>query len=264
MRVGIVGAGPAGVAAAVFLRRYNVEVVVFEKNRVGGLLRNAYLIENFPIFPPAPGEKVCETLESRLMESGAIFLKEEVIKVSNRRVITKKGSFLFDYVVVASGTVPKRIPDFEVSDKVVYEFSELPEFEKLAIYGAGDAAFDGALKALEGGKEVHLFNRGSRIRALPLLVKRARNFRRFSYHENCPVFGVKAEGDRLKLITEKGEFIFDALLICIGRVPNVSFVEKDDRTFIVGDAKGSFRQASIAMGNAVETAMEILKREGRI
>ncbi|MFC1726893.1 FAD-dependent oxidoreductase, partial [candidate division KSB1 bacterium] len=47
----IIGAGPAGIAAAIQLRRYNIEPVVFEKNEIGGLLRNAGRIENYPGFP---------------------------------------------------------------------------------------------------------------------------------------------------------------------------------------------------------------------
>ncbi|PLV58726.1 NAD(P)/FAD-dependent oxidoreductase [Thermotoga sp. KOL6] len=264
MRVGIVGAGPAGVASAVFLRRYNVDVVVFEKERVGGLLYNAYLVENFPVFKPLPGKEICHILKERLINSGAILSRDEVIKVKGRMVFTRDESFTFDYVIVASGTLPKRIPDFEVSERVAYEFSKLPDFEKLAIYGAGDIAFDGALNALIKNKEVHVFNRSNRIRAVPLLVKRTEKFAKFFYHENCPIFKVKAEIDGVKLFTKCGTYLFNALLICIGRIPNVSFIEKSENTFVVGDARGGFRQTSIAMGSAVEAAMEILKREGKV
>jgi len=123
----------------VFLRRYNVHVTVFEKNRVGGLLRNAHLVENIPVLPPAPGEEICKTLEKRLFESGAELIREEVVKVENEKILTERETYSFDYVIVASGTIPKRIPEFEVSKNVVYEFIDLPEFEQLAIYGAGDA-----------------------------------------------------------------------------------------------------------------------------
>jgi len=264
VRVGIVGAGPAGVAAAVFLRRYNVHVTVFEKNRVGGLLRNAHLVENIPVLPPASGEEICKTLEKRLFESGAELIWEEVVKVENEKILTEREIHSFDYVIVASGTIPRRIPEFEVSEKVVYEFIDLPEFEKLAIYGAGDAAFDSALNALVRGKEVHLFNRGSRIRALPLLVERAKKYEKFYYHERCPILKVEEESKMVKLKTEHGVFTFDALLLSVGRLPNTSFVEPGERNFIVGDARGGFRQVSIAMGSAIETAMEILRREGTV
>ena len=47
----IIGAGPAGVAAAIQLKRSGLKPIVFEKDRIGGLLANANLVENYPGFP---------------------------------------------------------------------------------------------------------------------------------------------------------------------------------------------------------------------
>ena len=47
----IIGAGPAGMAAAIQLKRYGITPLVFEKNRAGGLLWNANSVENYPVFP---------------------------------------------------------------------------------------------------------------------------------------------------------------------------------------------------------------------
>ncbi|HIE03451.1 MAG TPA: FAD-dependent oxidoreductase, partial [Candidatus Latescibacteria bacterium] len=47
-KVVVIGAGPAGVAAAIQLKRYGIKPLVFEKDRIGGLLWNANLVENYP------------------------------------------------------------------------------------------------------------------------------------------------------------------------------------------------------------------------
>ena len=47
----IVGAGPAGLAAALQLKRYGIDATLIERGRVGGLLNNANLVENYPGFP---------------------------------------------------------------------------------------------------------------------------------------------------------------------------------------------------------------------
>src|SRR4030043_1234586 len=47
----IIGAGPAGIATAIQLKRYGVHPLLFERGQVGGLLRNANLVENYPGFP---------------------------------------------------------------------------------------------------------------------------------------------------------------------------------------------------------------------
>ena len=44
----IIGAGPAGIASAIYLKRAGLDICILEKKRVGGLLHNAYLVENVP------------------------------------------------------------------------------------------------------------------------------------------------------------------------------------------------------------------------
>ena len=47
----IIGAGPAGLAAGLQLKRYGEEFILIERDNIGGLLRNANLVENYPGFP---------------------------------------------------------------------------------------------------------------------------------------------------------------------------------------------------------------------
>jgi len=49
MRIGIVGAGPSGVAAGIFLKRYGYEVELFEREEIGGLIKNAYKVVNLSL-----------------------------------------------------------------------------------------------------------------------------------------------------------------------------------------------------------------------
>jgi len=49
--VAILGAGPAGIAAAIYLKRAGFSPILFEKQQSGGLLRHAFLVENYPGFP---------------------------------------------------------------------------------------------------------------------------------------------------------------------------------------------------------------------
>lgn len=65
MRVGIVGAGPTGVSVAVFS---SVEVLIFEKEAVGGLITNAWRVENVPIMLVSSREKIAERLKRSLEE----------------------------------------------------------------------------------------------------------------------------------------------------------------------------------------------------
>lgn len=259
MRVAVVGAGPAGVAAAIFLKRYGVQVDLFERDRVGGLITNAWRIENIPFIDPCPGEKIIELLQESLRKFSIETIHEEVLEVRDKRLRTKSFEREYDKIIVASGTVPKRITDFEICEEVVYEFRHLPKgINSLAIYGAGDAAFDGALKAIEKGvKNVHIFNKSRVIKALPRLVELVKSSP-IVYHENEPMIEVKHERN-LIVVTNRGSYRFDAILICIGRSPNVGFVtERTQNVHIVGDAAGGFRQMSIAVGQAVEVCIRMV------
>src|SRR5512135_1962256 len=51
----IIGAGPAGIATAIQLKRYGIHPLFFERSEVGGLLLNANLVENYPGFPEGIG-----------------------------------------------------------------------------------------------------------------------------------------------------------------------------------------------------------------
>ncbi|WP_448536187.1 NAD(P)/FAD-dependent oxidoreductase [Pseudothermotoga sp.] len=263
MRVGIVGAGPAGVTAAVFLSRYGIDVTIFEKEEIGGLIANAWRVENLPVVFPCSGEELVAVLRKRLEESKVIVIYEEVLSVEDGVLKTKLNSYGFDKLIVATGTKPKRIEDFEVNQNVVYEFKRLPRgIGRLAIYGAGDVAFDGALKAKEMGiEEVHIFNRTDRIRAVPKLVQLALSSG-VQYHSFEPVRRVEDRGDELELYTDDGRYQFEALLLCLGRVPNLPVLRGETKNlYVVGDASGNFRQLAIAMGHTTEVCMKIVHGE---
>jgi thioredoxin reductase (NADPH) len=69
--VAIVGAGPAGMTAAIQLKRYGIPFVLLEKERIGGLLWNANLVENYPGFPAGvSGPKLVGLIEKQMERVG--------------------------------------------------------------------------------------------------------------------------------------------------------------------------------------------------
>ncbi|MBM3295893.1 MAG: NAD(P)/FAD-dependent oxidoreductase, partial [Candidatus Aminicenantes bacterium] len=186
VEVAVVGAGPAGASAAVQLRRSGVDFRIFEKAGTGGLLRNAYLVENYPGFPRGiSGPALVRLIERHLKRLGIDVEKNEVLRIGyrNGRFIlkTRRGDVRSRVCVIAAGTEPRRLPDGlvppEAEGRVFYEAATLADRSKgmrIAVLGSGDAAFDYALNFARRN-DVFILHRGRKPKGLPLLRRRARN-----------------------------------------------------------------------------------------
>jgi thioredoxin reductase len=282
--VAIVGGGPAGIAAAIQLTRYSIPLIIFEKERLGGLLHNADLVENYPGFPKGiPGPELVKLFLSQFREGGVDPILEEVVGIETSadgfHLRTTGGGFFARCVVIASGTRPKPwdgppIPP-ELMERVQSEVYPLRHLRNkhIVVIGAGDAAFDYALN-LARANDVTILNRGSSVSCLPALERRASGEPRISYHaETSPTQITPTEGERLLVqCTARngvGTFEADHLLLAIGREPDLDFIapevlENNDRLYPIGDVvNGSFRQTAIAVGDGIRTAMRIaLKMNG--
>jgi len=283
--VGVVGAGPAGLAAAIQLRRSGINPVVFEKGEPGGLLRNAGCVENYPGFPDGiPGETLVELVRLQAERHGVAILNaaatEMDFQAGDFRIDSGAGEWRFRRVIVASGTKPKRF-DFEIpailDDKVHYEIASLlrESGKTMVIVGGGDAAYDYALTLAENNT-VYILTRSDGVRCLPRLQARVDTHSRIVRVARVTVLGASPEADGMAVRCRGAmgpvQFRADRLIGAIGRVPNLDFLApglipmipelvKDGRLYFVGDVQnGAFRQTAIAAGDGLAAAMDIHRR----
>jgi thioredoxin reductase len=279
----IVGAGPAGLATALQLERYGIKPLVLEMERIGGLLHNANLVENYPGFPGGiPGFQLVQLFKQQVKdyELNLLDSKLEKLEYSNG-----KFKFLVDgsiyqslIAVIASGTKPRRMENLNIPEELLGKFSYevfplLGEAGKqIAIIGAGDAAFDYALNLAKRNK-VMILNRGSEISCLPLLWERTEAEDNIQYHPQTSVLRLSpGPAGRITLACNNSKtFIVDHLIAAIGRDPNLDFVsgqfskkviklENSGMLYFVGDvANGLYRQTAIAVGDGILAAMKIYK-----
>ena len=282
--VTIIGAGPAGLAAAIQLKRYALQPLILERGSPGGLLRNANLVENYPGFPGGiSGVDLVHLFREQARSAGVIVTTGEVIRLEHigeqYNVDSLSGSYSSKVVVIATGTRPRQLMVPQLTDDVkelVFDevYPLLGEHGRhIAIIGAGDAAFDYALN-LSRSNQVTIFNRGSQIKCLPLLWDRSlekETIRYLALHQITEILRVGK--NRLKLSFRhpggSGSLHADYLIAAIGREPRLGFLDAGVRSrldelrregslYLIGDVKNDiFRQTSIAVGDGVRAAMEI-------
>ncbi len=281
--VAIIGAGPAGIAAAIQCHRQGIDFILFEQAQVGGLLNNAHLVENYPGFPAGiAGRFLIDKFSRQLSNLAVPIINEQVTQIDFRdnafNIITNSEIRQAQYIILATGTKPVTTElsiSQSLNGRVLYEIIEIIKTtsQQIVIIGAGDAAFDYAMN-LGQRNHVIILNRGDQIKCLPLLFERANAHKNIEYLENTSITAVeKTSAGQIKIACiQSGDNISiyaNYLVFAIGRDPNDAclspklrscqkqMIEKG-RLYLAGDiANGHYRQTAIAVADGIRSAMQI-------
>jgi len=289
--VSIIGAGPAGIAASIYLKRAGVEPVVFEKGDIGGLLLNANLVENYPGFPEGiEGRALVNLFKEQISRLGVNVVRKEVKNISFGDGIfilkADEEEITSQVVIIATGTHPKSI-DMEGQStlfgrKLFYEIKDIPQPNRedtFVVIGGGDAAFDYALNLSGDVERVDIIFRGEKPKCLSLLEGRVKKCSNIEIHPKTLPLVVDKKYDQITIKCNSNEkemtFISDYALIAVGRSPNLDLFPKESREtliikgnggtnipglFLAGDVRrGLFRQTGIAVGDGILCAMSALE-----
>lgn len=248
----IVGAGPAGLTAAIYALRTNKKVLIFEAKTYGGQIVNAASIENYPGIEKISGFDYATNLYNQVKNLGAEFKFETVIRVDeDRSVTTNKGTYQAKSIILATGAENRKLRiDREaelVGRGVSYCATCDGNFYKgrdVAVIGGGNTALEDAIYLSNIVNKVYLIHRREEFRADDKYVDEVKSKDNIELVLNSNV--VKLNGDnRLESIVVENndkstkEIKVDGLFIAVGQEPkNEIFnnvVDLDEKGYIISE-----------------------------
>lgn len=204
--IAIIGAGPAGLTAALFGARYGYLTVVVEREMAGVQIINAERVENYPGFPEGTsGFELAPLMQEHVMESGAEFLSAEVTSVHPgelyHRLTTSEGELSARAVIIANGSTLRSlgIPgEEELRGKGVSHCATCdgPFFQDqvVGVVGDGDSAMDEAQTLSQYASKVLLFSRTDTLHAQKVLQDRILTNPKVEVRWNTVVEKITGEG----------------------------------------------------------------------
>jgi thioredoxin reductase (NADPH) len=181
----IIGAGPAGMTAAMYAGRSMLRTVVLERGISGGELLNTEIIEDYPGFEHIEGWDLAQKFESHAKKFGAEFIQENVLTLDKGddgifRAATESGNvYAAPTAIITAGGTPIKlnIPgEVEYAGKGVSYCAICDgaffKGHTIAVVGGGDAAVEEADFLTRYGEKVYLIHRRGEFRASKILQKR--------------------------------------------------------------------------------------------
>lgn len=253
----IIGAGPAGLTAAIYLARNNVNVALIEAKTPGGKISEQSKIENYPGFNSVSGAELSISMFSQARENGAKFIIGKVISIENKdeliKLIKLENGLMLEskYLIIATGMqniIPKEVINIEkfnnkgVSYCVVCD-GPLFKDKVCGIIGGGNSAFEEGNYLSSIAKEVHIFVR-DKIIAEQRLVDNVEKQDNIFIHKNAQVLKLKGTSSLDSAdVNIEGNIVnipIKGLFPYIGFKPAIDFIDQnllklDKKNFIVVD-----------------------------
>lgn len=257
----IAGAGPAGLAAAIYAARAELNFIVLEKEMMsGGQIINTYEVDNYPGLFHMGGFDLAMKFREHADALGASFVTGEVEKIENlsgyKKVICKDGTEYETKTVVLSGGAKHRkleVPGEEAlaGSGVSYCATCDGAFfrgKEVAVVGGGDVAVEDALFLARLCKKVYVIHRRDTFRAAKTLVTRLTEAENVEIIYDSVVkeiqgkFKVEALLLENKKTAEERTVTLDGVFIAVGMLPETKnyegLLELDNAGYIVADETG--------------------------
>lgn len=250
----IIGAGPAGLNAALYSARAGLKTLVLERLFAGGQAATTSEVDNFIGTGKIGGAALCMQMEKQAKSFGAEVKYEDVLSLdtSEKKIVTKKNTYLARAVIIATGASPRKIGiDGEEKFRgrgVSYCATCDGGFFKdktACVLGGGDTAAEDALYLSNICKKVYVIHRRDKFRAAAKTVEKLYNNSKIEIVLNTVAEKING-GDFVNSVSvenvasgEKREISTDAVFVAAGNIPsNALFkgmIKTDENGYIIVD-----------------------------
>lgn len=279
----IIGCGPAGLTAAIYLRRANKKVLILEQETIGGQISSSPLIENYPGYDKISGASLSEKLFDQAINLGCMFELEKVIKIEKDKVITEENTYQTKTILIATGS-KYRLLKIENEDKYLGKGihfcvacdGAFYKDEKVAVIGGGNSGVINALELSNIANHVYLVQDIDHLTGEESRVNQVLNNSKIEVIYNAKVTKILGEETLSKIIVNDDiKLDVKAMFLAIGTIPNTNLISdryKDkygyiiaddmnvyDNVFTAGDCRSKeIRQITTATSDGTISALKII------
>lgn len=288
----IIGAGPAGMTAAIYLARANKKVLIIEKETIGGQISSSPLVENYPGYEGISGSVLANNMYNQVDKLGVDIELDEVTDIIPGELHTVKtldNEFKARTVIIATG-VKYRLLGLEneielIGNGIHFCVSCDGAFYKgkhVAVIGGGNTGIINALALADMCEKVYLIQDKDKLTGEKILQDKLKQKVNVKVITNSVVSKIIGDDKLEKIIIKNGkkenEFVIDGMFISIGLMPQSDFLKgiidldkfnyavsldtktKIDGIFVAGDIRTKpFRQITTAVNDGTTSALYALE-----
>lgn len=250
----IIGAGPAGLTAALYSARAELKTLLIDKQGPGGQAATTHLVENYPGVISVSGPDLATNMFSQVMELGVELVVEDIQNLSLtgevKEIITDGGEYKGKTVIIATGVESRKLGvsgETEFRGRGVSYCATCDgaffKGKRVAVIGGGDSAVEEANFLTRFVEKLYIVHRRSELRATKIVQNRAFKNPKIEFVLDSVVTDIKGENKVQSIVVENiktkesHSIDVDGLFIYIGSNPNTKFlhgqVNLDEYGFII-------------------------------
>lgn len=240
----VIGAGVAGMTAAIYLKRAGLKVLLLEKNVPGGQVNQTATVENYPGFTSISGPDLAINIFEQVQQLNIPYEYGNVLQVTVeenfKKIVTDQTTYDTKTVLIATGRTPNKLNltnENELIGKGV-SFCALCDgaFYKdkvVGVIGSGNSALEEAIYLSGICRNVIMINRKDKYKGSPLLLEKLEKKDNIQFLYHCVIETLNDKDHQLSSIhvkqdDELKEIKLDGLFIYIGSHPETSFLNHLD------------------------------------